>query len=186
MLKKQTNKCTCSRDNQHIYMYSVHVYVHVYTCTCTFLRLLFEHNFVSIQAQLSLSVKKINSSITLSDKKNKHRDVLNISADYLYYFTTLVCLPFSTAVPTSLSNLSNYHFIHVLALQLRPTTNLGLPRGMSCFSFNSIKFFFLMKEKEAWNLATPLRHTHCSMKVVRSLPDTVKISFMNCTVRRNS
>jgi hypothetical protein len=53
------------------------------------------------------------------------------------------------------------------------TTNFGLPLGISCFSLSSIMFFFLMKLKEAWNLAMPLRHTHCSMNVERSFPDTV-------------
>ena len=60
------------------------------------------------------------------------------------------------------------------------TTSLGLPLGISCFSLSSIMFFFLMKLKEAWNLAMPLRQTHCSMNVERSFPDTVRISFMNC------
>ena len=37
------------------------------------------------------------NSITQSDEKSKHRDMLYVCADYPY--TTLVCLLFSTAVP---------------------------------------------------------------------------------------
>ena len=48
-----------------------------------------------------------------------------------------------------------------------------------------MRFFFLTKVNEAWNLATPPRHTHCSMKVDKSLPDTVRISFMNCNEKHD-
>ena len=43
-------------------------------------------------------------NITQSDEKSKHRDVLYVCADYPYYS----CLfAFSTAIPTSLSNIKH-------------------------------------------------------------------------------
>ena len=82
------------RDNQHIRI------VHPYACFYWLIRLCDTTVYFHSPIQLRL--------YSLS----KHRDVLYVCADYLYN-TTLVCLLFSTAIPTSFFNFKQLFFILV-------------------------------------------------------------------------
>ena len=79
----------------------------LYPYTCFF-------SIVVFLYKLSLLVNNINSSITHSDERSKHRDVCNM-IHKLYVLiipTTLVCLLFNTAIPTSLFYNYFYTYMH--------------------------------------------------------------------------